>query len=171
MRLAFSIADEADVPALVALQNAANEDLTRRHGHGFWSGVATERGMLVQMKHARRLVARDGETGDTGKIILGSLQLQNKKPWAIDVAYFTPVTKAVYLAGMAVNPAMQRRGLGRRLIEEAVEMVRAWPAQAIRLDAFDAEAGAGEFYLKCGFRECGRVIYRNNPLIYFEMLL
>lgn len=32
-------------------------------------------------------------------------------------------------------------------------------------------ARAGGFYQKCGFREVGRVTYRNVPLIYFEMLL
>jgi len=165
MELEFSIAGPGDAPALAALQNAAAEDLTRRFGHGFWSGVATERGILAQMRHAKRLLARDGEA------LVGALQLQNKKPWAIDVAYFTPVKKAVYLVGMAVAPAMQRRGVGRNLIEEALRMVRAWPADAIRLDAFDADAGAGEFYSKCGFRERGRVVYRNNPLIYFEMVL
>jgi hypothetical protein len=50
-------------------------------------------------------------------------------------------------------------------------VARAWPSQAIRLDAYDATAGAGRFYLKCGFREVGRVTYRKVPLIYFELLL
>jgi GNAT superfamily N-acetyltransferase len=165
MELGFSIASPTDAPALVALQNSAAEELTRRYGHGFWSGMATERGILAHMRHAKRLLAYDGEA------LVGALQLQNKKPWAIDVAYFTPVKKAVYLVGMAVAPAMQRRGVGGKLIEEAVRMVRDWPADAIRLDAFDADAGAGEFYVKCGFRERGRVVYRNDPLIYFEMVL
>ena len=49
--------------------------------------------------------------------------------------------------------------------------MRRWPAQAIRLDAFDAEAGAGLFYAKCGYAERGRVTYRNVPLIYYERLL
>jgi hypothetical protein len=53
----------------------------------------------------------------------------------------------------------------------AEEAVRAWPGQAIRLDAFDAEAGAGGFYAKCGYREVGRTIFRSVPLIYFEKLL
>jgi len=39
------------------------------------------------------------------------------------------------------------------------------------LDAYDAQAGAGEFYRKCGFEEVGRVIYRGTPLIYFQLLL
>ena len=60
---------------------------------------------------------------------------------------------------------------GALLLDEAVHQARAWPADAIRLDAFDANAGAGEFYAKCGFREVGRVIYRKNPLIYYELVL
>ena len=43
--------------------------------------------------------------------------------------------------------------------------------QTIRLDAYDAPAGAGPFYSRCGFREMGRVIYRKVPLVYFEQLL
>jgi GNAT superfamily N-acetyltransferase len=57
------------------------------------------------------------------------------------------------------------------LIAEAVRQAQAWPANAIRLDAFDADAGAGGFYEKCGFKERGRVIYRNAPQVYFELLL
>jgi len=38
--------------------------------------------------------------------------------------------------------------------------------------AFDhPQAGAGEFYRKCGFRETGRATYRTVPLIYYERLL
>jgi hypothetical protein len=50
-------------------------------------------------------------------------------------------------------------------------VARAWPADAIRLDAFDAEAGAGCFYRKCGFREIARVTYKGAPLVYFELVL
>jgi hypothetical protein len=49
--------------------------------------------------------------------------------------------------------------------------VRDWPADAIRLDAFNADAGAGGFYRKCGFREVASVVYRNDPLLYFELVL
>ena len=48
---------------------------------------------------------------------------------------------------MAVIPARQREGLGRRCLEEAMRTSRDWPADAVRLDAFDAEGGAGGFDL------------------------
>jgi hypothetical protein len=44
MKLSFSLATPAEVPALVALHAALARDLTSRYGHGFWSSEATERG-------------------------------------------------------------------------------------------------------------------------------
>ena len=72
---------------------------------------------------------------------------------------------------MAVHPELQRNGIGRLLLNEAEEIARAWPADAVRLDAFDATAGAGPFYAKCGYREVARVVYKKDPLIYFEQIL
>ena len=56
-------------------------------------------------------------------------------------------------------------------MKHAIEHARKWPATAIRLDAYDAAYGAGDFYRKCGFREVGRATYRTEPLIYFELIL
>jgi GNAT superfamily N-acetyltransferase len=72
---------------------------------------------------------------------------------------------------MSVEPEVQRTGVGRHCIEEAVSIATGWPSGGIRLDAWDAEAGAGGFYRKCGFREVGRVVYRQLPLIYFERII
>ena len=162
MKLAISTASPADALELAALHTAVAEDLTRR---GFRSNKTSEKGALLAIRNARVLVAR------RGKIIVGTLNLPSKKPWAIDVSYFTPVEKPLYLTAMAVIPAMQRQGIGRRLINEAVKHARAVPADAIRLDAFDTDTGAGAFYAKCGFREVAHVTYRMSPLIYFELVL
>jgi GNAT superfamily N-acetyltransferase len=99
---------------------------------------------------------------------VATFQLGTRKPWAIDVSYFSKSTRPLYLTAMAVDPDAQGNGVGRRCVEEILRIAREWPADAIRLDAYDASAGAGAFYAKCGFREVGRVIYRNNPLVYFE---
>jgi GNAT superfamily N-acetyltransferase len=165
MKLTFSLATPAEVPELAALHSAAANDLTRRYGPGFWSNPPTERGVLNSLRYARVVIARRDKT------IVGTLRLANKKPWAIDVSYFTPVKKAIYLTGMAVLPNLQRRGIGRLLLQQAVIQAQAWPADAIRLDAFDANAGAGAFYARCGFREVAHVVYKKDPLIYFELVL
>ncbi|HXR17595.1 MAG TPA: GNAT family N-acetyltransferase [Terriglobales bacterium] len=165
MKVSFSIAVQADAPELAALHTCVSAELTRRYGRGPWSSITTERGVLSDMRHSRVVIARKG------KSIVGTLHLPTKKPWAIDVSYFTPVKKSLYLTHMAVIPALQRQGIGRLLLKEAVKHARAWPADAIRLDAFDADAGAGGFYAKCGFRELARVTYRDVPHIYYELVL
>jgi GNAT superfamily N-acetyltransferase len=156
------LATEADAAAIAALRNAAAEHLTQRHGTGHWSSVATERGVLRALRTSRILVERAGER------LVATLRLATKRPWAIDPAYFTAVPQALYLTDMAVAPDVQRQGVGRGLLLEAERFARDWPSQAIRLDAYDAAAGAGEFYAKCGYREMGRVIYRKTPLVYYE---
>ena len=154
-----------DVAAIAGLQNAAAGALTARYGPGPWSALVTERGATLAQRHARVRVGSDGRR------ILTVLRLATKKPWAIDVSHFTPVKRPLYLTGMAVSIAHQGQGLGRLALEDAVAVALAWPADAIRLDAFDAEAGAGIFYACCGFTERGRVVYKGDPLVYLERLL
>lgn len=96
---------------------------------------------------------------------------RHQKAVAIGEAYFSVVHQPVYLHDMAVEPFQQRQGVGRRLLEEAKAVARAWPADGLRLDAYDSPAGAGGFYAKCGFREVGRISYRSVPLIYYEFFL
>jgi GNAT superfamily N-acetyltransferase len=77
----------------------------------------------------------------------------------------------VYRHDLAVATHAQGCGIGRFLVETAIAVARAWPSNAIRLDAYDHPAGAAPFYVKCGFRQVGRVTYRGIPLIYLERLL
>jgi GNAT superfamily N-acetyltransferase len=176
MKLLFAAATNRDAAALAALHCAVAENLTRQFGQGFWSSATTERGVLSTMrlpKFSRILIARSNRRDNPrdNSHIVGTLRLATKKPWAIDTAYFTAATRPLYLTGMAVHPDLQRNGIGRLLMKEAEALARAWPADAIRLDAFDAKAGAGPFYAKCGYREVARVVYRKDPLVYFELVL
>jgi GNAT superfamily N-acetyltransferase len=161
----YAQATPADAAAIAAMQCAVADDLTARHGRGHWSTRATERGVLQRLQQSLVLVAR------THVEIVGAVVLAAKKPWAIDVAYFREVTRPLYLTDMVVRPSAQRQGVGRGLVERVLAAAREWPAGAIRLDAYDSAAGAGEFYRKCDFTEVARVTYRRVPLIYFERLL
>jgi GNAT superfamily N-acetyltransferase len=162
---ACRLATEVDAAPIAALRTAVAADLTRAFGQGHWSHGVTERAVSRDIKTSRVLVVRRGPS------IVGTLTLATRKPWAIDLACFTVVPKALYLHAMAVAPALQRHGIGRELLYEAMAVARAWPSEAIRLDAYDAPAGAGGFYVKCGFRDVGRATYRTVPLVYYELLL
>jgi ribosomal protein S18 acetylase RimI-like enzyme len=157
-------ATTSDAAALAAVRIAAADRLTCEFGEGHWSAHTNEASVLRDIKLSQVLAIRE-----RGRIV-GTLTLQTKKPWAIDAAYFTPCRKALYLINMAVDPNWQRSGVGRMLLDAAVTVARAFPADAIRLDAYDSAAGAGGFYRKCGYTQVGGKIYRGVPLLYFELL-
>lgn len=163
--LAFALAGPSEALALAELRSAAARALTANHGEGHWSIEISERGALGDLSNAQVWIAKQH-----GRIV-GTFRLSAKKPWAIDPSYFTDTRRPIYLTNMAVHPDCQRRGIGRRCLDHAIERARLWAADSIRLDAYDAEAGAGGFYARCGFREVGRAVYRTTPLIYFELVL
>jgi GNAT superfamily N-acetyltransferase len=165
MRLKLQPATPDQAAAIAVLRTATAENLTARHGHRPWSSVTTEKGVLFAMRNSAVYVATHRNK------IIATLTICTKKPWAIDRKYFSACRRPLYLVAIAVHPDWQRQGIGRLCVEEAKRLAREWLGDAIFLDAYDAVAGAGEFYRKCGFREVGRVTYRKAPLIYFEMLL
>jgi len=162
VRVRLEIASVADAPALATLRAATAAHLTATFGKGPWSSSGTERGVLLELKRGRVFVWREGNE------LIATLALSTRKPWAIDPAYFRQSARPLYLTSMGVTPARQRTGIGRECLEAAREIALAWPADSIRLDAYDAVAGAGEFYRRCGYAEVGRVTYRKTPLIYYE---
>lgn len=164
-QLKFGFAELDDAAELAELRNRVAERLTADFGGGHWSSMCTEQGVVQGIRSSRVLVARRGKT------IVATLRLTSRKPWAIDPKYFVRCKRPVYLVDMAVDPRNQRRGIGRALIERAKTTVRSWPGDVIRLDAYDAAAGAGVFYTRCGFREVCRATYRATPLVYFEFVL
>jgi GNAT superfamily N-acetyltransferase len=154
-----------DAEEIADLRNAVAEHLSKIHGKGHWSGQVTAKAVLLRMRSATVFAYR------LGTRVVATLSLGPGKPWAIDPTHFTAVRAALYLTDMAVAPDVQGRGVGRGCLQDVRRIAKAWPADAIRLDAYDAPAGAGGFYLKCGYREVERVVYRKVPLIYFESLL
>jgi GNAT superfamily N-acetyltransferase len=163
--LTLEPAAPADAAAIAQLRSAVAVDLTQRYGMGHWSAQVSEAGVLRSIQTSRIYVARNGSA------IVATLRLATKKPWAIDPAHFSHAARPLYLTDMAVAPGVQRQGVGRRCLEDADELARQWPGDVIRLDAYDAPAGAGGFYAKCGYRNVGRAVYRGVPLLYFERLI
>jgi ribosomal protein S18 acetylase RimI-like enzyme len=155
----------ADCGAIATLRNASAHQLAREFGPGPWSSEASEEGVRRRMQTATIYLHWRGSS------LVAMLALSTRKPLAIDPAPFTDVPQPLYLTDMAVHPYFQRDGIGRQCLAAVDELVRHWPADAIRLDAYDAPAGAGEFYRRCGYVERGRSTYRGTRLIYFEHLL
>jgi len=165
MYVRLEIASPSDAASIAALRTAVADRLTEQYGKGHWSFGSTERGVLSAMRESSIYVAKQEDR------VIATLTLQTKKPWAIDRTYFARVKTPLYLLSMAVDADLHLRGIGRQCLDQARAIAARWPADAIFLDAYDAKAGAGGFYRKCGFEEVGRVTYRGTPLIYYQMLL
>ena len=165
VRIKLEIARPQDAAEICALRIATAKKLTEVHGPGPWSSETSEKWILFTPRNSSVFVARRRNK------IIATLALGTKKPWAIDRKCFSKCQRPLYLTSMAVAPELQRQNIGRLCIEAARKIARDWPADAIFLDAYDAAAGAGEFYRKCGLHETGRASYRDVPLVYFELLL
>jgi ribosomal protein S18 acetylase RimI-like enzyme len=166
MPLVFAAATNADAAAIAALRMAAARDLTARFGAGTWSFAAeTEASVRAELRTSTVVFARDAGS------VVGTLRLAIKSPWVGRTDFFTPSNRPIYLTSMAVAPKRQRQGIGRELLEEARRVAVSLGGDAIRLDSYDAAAGARGFYVKCGFREVHRAEYNGTPLIWFETSL
>ena len=162
-RLHLEPATPADAAAIATVRLAAARELTSRHGTGTWSfAVDSEGGVRLEVSGGGVFLAREGPR------VVATLRLSTRQPWLGVFPFFTPCLRPVFLTSMAVHPERQRQGVGRRCLEEARRIAREWRGDMIRLDSYDAPAGAGDFYLRCGYREVARVNYHGTPLILFE---
>ncbi|GHN01242.1 hypothetical protein WSM22_27310 [Cytophagales bacterium WSM2-2] len=165
-KISFETATAKHVSAIVELRNSVANNLVEKYGSGHWSHQTTEKGVAMGITNTSKVLLAFLDDN-----LVGTLRLAQKKPWAIDVSYFSNCKRPLYLVDMAIAPPLQKSGIGKMMIQESKNMAKSWPADAIRLDAYDAPAGAGDFYHKCGFESRGRVIYRKVALLYYEMLI
>ncbi len=138
--------------------------MTQKFGEGHWSASPSKAEVVRQLRASHVLVARRDAQ------IIGTVRLARALPWAIDASCFAPVSKPLYVLGLAVSPDCRGQGIGRDLMDAVKGTARSKSADALWLDAYDHIAGAGPFYQKCGFRKVGRTQYREVPLIYYEWL-
>jgi len=165
MRVRLQLATVEQAPEISALRLAVADRQTEEFGPGPWSRTSTVKGVLYDLRHSVVYVVLRRNK------IIATLALCTKKPWAIDRKFFTKCRRPLYLVSMAVTPALQKKGIGRACLEAAKKIATDRPADTLCLDAYDAAAGAGEFYRRCGFTEVGRGSYRAVPLIYYELKL
>jgi GNAT superfamily N-acetyltransferase len=162
MHLIVERAGTHDAPAIAAIRTAAADVLTARYGEG--------RG------HARCPLTRCGPRC-VGHVLVArlhgtavaTLTLQSRKPGSIDASAFTNVSRALYLVDMAVDPELQRRGVGRLCLTGRPGAH--WPADAIGSTPMIAKASADDFTNAVDIRLVGTRHDHHSPRRLFEQLL
>jgi ribosomal protein S18 acetylase RimI-like enzyme len=157
LEITIGNATRADIRALTALRTAVAQELTHQHGGGPWSALPSRATVTRQLRASNMLVARNGTE------IVGTVRLIRANPLLLDASAFTPVGVALYLIGLAVAPRHRSQGVGRALVDACKAIACAWPAQALWLDAYEHPAGAGGFYVRCGFRKVGLTLFKDAP--------
>jgi GNAT superfamily N-acetyltransferase len=78
---------------------------------------------------------------------------------------------ALVIHRLCVDPAIQRRGLGRQLMDFAERYATDKKYASIRLDAYSGNADALAFYRQRGYRDVGQVRFPRRPLTFccFEL--
>lgn len=158
-------AQPRDARAIAALRNAVAEHMAERFGPGQWSAPTSRAEVLRQIRASQVLVAWEAEH------IVGTVRLATVNPRAMASAGFAPVQSALYVLGLAVAPDYQKMGIGRRLLDSAKEQARQRRADALWLDTVEGQAGAGPFYLRCGFRRVAAAVKGKVPLVHYEWLV
>ena len=117
MRLSVMTAVEEDAAEIAALRNRVAEDLTARYGTGPWSGNATERGVLRDLRRRSswfsQRKAHRRQSGPAKEEALGNR-----------CQVLHAVNRPIYLLSMNVEPKLQRQGVGRYLLNAAKEVAQ-----------------------------------------------
>ena len=83
---------------------------------------------------------------------------------------WTTVEPALVVHRLCVEPAMQGRGIGRRMMSFIRDYAERQGFASIRLDAYSGNPAAVAMYRRMGFREAGSVHFprRSLPFLLFE---
>lgn len=100
--------------------------------------------------------------------LLGFVETRRPAPPPLPAAGAGPATEVVRLY---VQPAQQRRGLGRRLLQAALDAAASRGDACAWLTAWDGNRRALAFYARLGWRDAGAVDYRFGDERYTNRLL
>lgn len=155
-------AREDELPAVWSLYAAVVEAMRGTPADILWEmGVhPTRERLLDAVRAGDLLVAVEDEVGCecavpaiAGVCIVDGNQTGDyaKIPWRVDAA--SGKVQVIHL--LAVDPAVRGRGVGRTLVEAAIDVARSRGALAVRLDVFDNNPLARALYQSCGFADLG----------------
>ncbi|HZR29146.1 MAG TPA: GNAT family N-acetyltransferase [Terriglobales bacterium] len=145
-QIRIRVATAADVAAIIAIVNAAFSIET------FIDGTRTDEERMAElMRTGGFLVAEDGA------------EHQGEGSGRIVAAVYTELRgERGYFGMLAVNPARQGSGLGRRMIEAAEDYLRQHGCKHVDIIVLSPRADLPPFYHKLGYLEIRREAARTS---------
>ncbi|MFN8509607.1 MAG: GNAT family N-acetyltransferase [Deinococcaceae bacterium] len=144
-QLMFRRATESDIPAWVALVNAAYR------GEGSYVGWTTEAHLLdgtrIDTDLAKKLL-----TDESSRVFLGWLP-EHSQPVAS--LYLRPEPLDLYLGMITVSPTLQNKGLGKQILQFAEREAQQQGFHSLRITVISLRSELLEWYLRHGYIDTG----------------
>ena len=140
-----------------------------QQGMDHWEGAHTKDKVLDRIQHCEVFLIYEG------KDAAGTITLSTDPPAyhiTSDQQFWEePESNAIYLSAMAVLPEHQGRGLAKRLLAFAEKRAQDKKVQFIRFDAVAHYKRLVNFYVKCGYKICGKRTTGKVTSYFFEKSL
>ena len=140
---------EADLPAYKRLR----DQMLARHPEAFTSDAETERSRYAQSYRTRLAGGGHGSclftlVAANGPELVGAISCERELR--------VKVRHTAHIAGMMVLPAMQGRGVGRQLMDAALQLLKMQAGiELVTLSVTRNNAAAVKLYGNCGFTRYG----------------
>ena len=141
----FRPAASADAGALVALVNGAYRGESGKRGWTTESDILG--GQRIDRDGVLELIAAAGsrvELAFDGARLVGCVHLRRE------------ADGSCYLGMLTVDPALQRSGLGRALLERSESLAEGWGCARVRMTVIHLRAELIAWYERRGYRRTGR---------------
>lgn len=157
--------NDDDVHAAVGIMQLCGEHMHRTQKHDHWYptyDVPTFRGQLVAAAASLHVVTLDW------KYLVATFTLsQQPRAYYTPGIWHNPDAKAAYLGRLAVLPVMQGRGIGKQVMRQIEQCVRAGGYGALRFDALTENTTLLSFYETLGYTRL-RDVHKPYSVTCFE---
>ncbi|MFE9169753.1 GNAT family N-acetyltransferase [Streptomyces kebangsaanensis] len=146
MKITVRSASETDLPGLLSLYSELNPDdapLPEAHANAIWADISRQHGRTILVADVDGTVA-----GTTDFLIMPNLTRGGRA--------------ILFVENVVVSSSFQRRGIGRRLMEAAVQLGQSANCYKVQLLAADDEY-VHTFYEACGFKALAQGFRRYIP--------
>lgn len=170
MYIAIELGKKSDIDELEQLYNDINDHLARGINYPGWrKDIYPVRENAVNGVAANNLYVARHNGKIAGTIILSHEPepAYDEATWGIEAGY----SEIFVIHTFVVHPDYLKCGIGRRLMDFAIEHSIKAKAKAIRLDVYENNKPAIHLYEKCGFIYIDRVDlgYREYGLEWFNL--
>ena len=161
-------AREEDIDAVTALLGRCAAHMAEQGNDQWAHGYPTRDNVAADFAAGTLFVRREGAT------IVAAVTVDHNQPAVYATPKFTPAAKVLVIHRLAVEPAMQGRGIAREMMAWIEALARRRGCDAIRFDTYSRNARAVRFYEALGYQRVeGTVRFplRDDVFYCFEKMM